>query len=442
MYRRTKDVQPAIVRMRAPRTDAIPHAVVTVAGALILACLSPVSPVAQEPTSGQPQTRAEAMAEERAAKVAELWPERQSPMVDKINALAERGFREGLDNGRGVNGPQLVVGGMRSGQGFSAGLGYRRSDLWQERLGYRATARGTLQYAYMVDLDVDFQGLRSERTSLRWYTKFEHSPHIYYYGTCNQSSADNQTSYSYDDFTTDFSGTYQPGRSLRLGATGGYLHPHTGPGSEDLPPIDERFPADALPGFEEDTHYMRIGVFAYVDSRDSLTGPRSGHLYGVRYREYWDVGRRTFAFRQSEFEFQQYVPYFNRSRVIAVRAAAVLSYPKGDNDVPLYLQPTLGGNDDLRGFGGYRFRDAHSFLLSAEHRWHVSSLLDMAAFVDGGKVVPLKRDVHPGSLHYSGGVGFRVRLGAAVVSRIDFAGSTEGFRLAWTFSDIYSPRWW
>ena len=66
----------------------------------------------------------------------------------------------------------------------------------------------------------------------------------------------------------------------------------------------------------------------------------------------------------------------------------------------------------------------------------------MAAFVDGGKVVPLKRDVHPGSLHYSGGVGFRVRLGAAVVNRIDFAGSPEGFRVAWTFSDIYGPRWW
>jgi outer membrane protein assembly factor BamA len=410
---------------------------------LLPACvLLPFLAGAQEPASDAPQTRSEAIADERAAKVAELWPERQSAMVDKVNALAERGLREGLDSGRGVNGPQLVVGGMRSGQGFSAGLGYRRSDLWQERLGYRATARGTLQYGYMFDFGLDFQGLRTERASLQWYTKFEHSPHIDYYGFGNQSSQDHRTSYRYDDFTTDVSAAYKPGRWLRLGATGGYLHPHTGPGSEDLPPIDEHFPADSLPGFEEDTHYTRIGLFAYIDSRDSPTGPRSGHLYGARYREYWDVGRRTFAFRQSEFEFQQYVPYFNRSRVIAVRAAAVLSYPKGDNDVPLYLQPTLGGNDDLRGFGAYRFRDVHSFLLSAEHRWHVSSLLDMAAFVDGGKVVPLKRDVNPESLHYSGGVGFRMRLGAAVVMRIDAAGSTEGFRLAWTFSDIYSPRWW
>jgi len=425
--------------MNLTRTDMMRQ----VLAASVLACCTAAPAVrAQEPTSDQPQTRAAAIADQRAAKVAELWPERQSPMVEKVNALAERGFREGLDSGRGVNGPQLVLGGMRPGQGFSAGLGYRRSDLWQERLGYRATARGTLQYGYMLDFNLDFQGLRSERTTYRWYTKFEHSPHIDSYGVGNQSSAADRTSYSYDDFTSDGSATFQPGRWLRLGATGGYLHPHTGPGSDDLPPISESLASNSLPGFEEDTHYLRIGLFGYVDSRDSLTGPRSGHLYGVRYREYWDVGRKTFAFRQSEFEFQQYVPYFNRSRVIAIRGAAVLSYPKGDNEVPLYLQPTLGGNDDLRGYGNYRFRDAHSFLLSAEHRWHVSSLLDMAAFVDGGKVVPLKRDVHPGSLHYSGGVGFRVRLGAAVVNRIDLAGSSEGFRLAWTFSDIYTPRWW
>src|SRR5678816_3939357 len=166
---------------------------------------------AQEPATNGPATRAEAIAEARDDKLAELWPERQSPLVNKVNALVERGFKEGLDSGRGVNGPQIVLGGMRPGQGFTAGLGYRRSDLWQERLGYRATGRGTLQYGYMFDFDLDFQGLRSERTSLQWYTKFEHSPHIDYYGFGNQSSQDNKTSYSYDDFTTDFSATFQPG---------------------------------------------------------------------------------------------------------------------------------------------------------------------------------------------------------------------------------------
>ena len=410
--------------------------------ALTLACLPFAAPAFAQESDAAPRTRAETIAEERATKVAVLWPERQSPLVDRANSLAERGLGEGLDSGRGLNGAQLVLGGMRSGQGLSAGGGYRRSDLWQERLGFRATVRGTPQLAYMLDFDLDFQGLRTERTSLRWYTKLEHSPHIDYYGFGNDSSEENRTGYLYDDLTTDFSATYQPGRFLRLGVTGGYLTLHTGEGSDDLPAIDEVFPSDTLPGIGLDTHYTRFGVFAYVDSRDSQTGPRSGLLLGARYREYWDVDRKTFAFRQTEYEFQQYLPYFNRTRVIALRGTAILSFPKGDNDVPLYLQPTLGGNDDLRGFARYRYRDSHSIFFSAEHRWHISSLLDMAVFADAGKVVPLKREVNFDELHYGGGIGFRVRLGSAVVTRIDFAGSEEGFRMMWTFSDIFfTPKW-
>jgi outer membrane protein assembly factor BamA len=126
---------------------------------------------------------------------------------------------------------------------------------------------------------------------------------------------------------------------------------------------------------------------------------------------------------------------------VALRSAIVLSYPKEGNQLPVYLQPYLGGNDDLRGFGGYRFRDNHSIYIGAEHRWHVSSNLDMAAFVDAGKVVPIKREVDPSRLNYSGGVGFRVRIRSAIVSRIDLATSREGFRMIWTFSDIYQAKW-
>jgi hypothetical protein len=415
---------------------------IDVAGAVLWLFVLHAWAYAQEPATNVPATRVEAIAEARADKVAELWPERQSPLVNKVNGLIERGFKEGLDSGRGVNGPQIVLGGMRPGQGFTAGMGYRRSDLWRERLGYRATARGTLQGAYLFDFDLDFQGLRTERTSLRWYTKFESSPDIDYYGPGNSSPKEAHTSFAYDDLTSDLDAAYQVARHVRLGLTGGYLHTFTARGHDDFPPIDEAFPPDQIPGFGESTDFTRIGAFVYFDARDSTTGPRRGGLYGMRYREYWDVDRKTFAFRQTEWEFQQYLPYFNGGRIVALRAALVLSFPKEGNTVPLDLLPSLGGNDDLRGFGGYRFRDSHSLYLGAEHRWHVTSNLEMAAFVDAGKVVPLKRDaVDPSGLNYSGGLGLRVRARSAVVSRIDFAFSREGVRLIWTFSDIFKPRW-
>lgn len=100
----------------------------------------------------------------------------------------------------------------------------------------------------------------------------------------------------------------------------------------------------------------------------------------------------------------------------------------------------LGGSDDLRGFVPYRFRDYHAVSLGIEHRWHAFSLLDMALFADAGKVVPLKRDLTPTNLHLSGGLGFRFRLRSAIITRVDLAASSEGFRIICTFSDIFSPK--
>ena len=396
---------------------------------------------AQELETSTPTTRADAIAEERAEKIASLWPERQSPMVTRVNRLVERGLGEGLDSGKGANGPQLVLGGMRSGQGMSVGIGYRRSDLWRERIGYRATARGTLQGAYMLDFNLDFEGLRTERTFMQWYTKLEDSPGIDYYGAGNDSSRENQTHFAYRDVTSDVHAGFEATRSIRLGVTGGYMRSRTARGNEDFPPIDEVFSPQDLPGFGEDTRYTRLGVFAVMDSRDSRTGPRRGGLYGVQYREYWDLEEKAFAFRQTNWELQQYLPYFNGSRVVALRAAAVVSFPKEGNQLPVYLQPVLGGNDDLRGFARYRFRDNHSVYLGVEHRWHVSSTFDMAVFIDAGKVVPLTRQVDGTHLKYSGGIGLRVRLRSAVITRIDFAGSREGVRAMWTFSDIFQAGW-
>ena len=92
--------------------------------------------LAQEQPGAVPQTREGVIAAERADKVAELWPERQNAMVDIANGLSERGLNEGLESGRGANGIQLLFGGMRSGQGMSAGLGYRRSFNWRYEVLY------------------------------------------------------------------------------------------------------------------------------------------------------------------------------------------------------------------------------------------------------------------------------------------------------------------
>ena len=121
---------------------------------------------------GQVQSRAREIQSARAEKMAHLWPERESPLVEQVNKLVERGLLEGAQTGMGANGWQVVMGGMRSGQGMTVGLGYRRSDLFNEKLGFRTTFRGTIQLASLVDFQLTFPRLQTENAFLRFYAKY------------------------------------------------------------------------------------------------------------------------------------------------------------------------------------------------------------------------------------------------------------------------------
>jgi hypothetical protein len=169
--------------------------------ALLAGVLWTASPVlAQEPT-----TRVEEIQRARRAKIARLWPERESPLVALVNGLVERGLGDGLEEGKGVSGPQVVLGGMRSGQGLSLGVGYRRADLWRERFDLRATARGTPELAYMLDTELEFNSLRSDRSFANFDVKFENSPKMDYYGQGNDSAKSDRSSYLLEDLAGDTS---------------------------------------------------------------------------------------------------------------------------------------------------------------------------------------------------------------------------------------------
>ncbi len=390
---------------------------------------------------GQIQSRTQEIQSARADKMAHLWPESESPLVQRVNTLVERGLLEGVQTGRGANGWQFILGGMRSGQGMTVGLGYRRSDLFKERLGFRTTFRGTIKRASLVDFELTFPKLQTENAFLNFYAKYENSPQIDFYGKGPDSSEDDRTSYRLETFGFDINGGYELFGFFGLGITGFMANVHTGPGQRGgFPSTDEIFDQDSAPGLREDTYYGGLGGFMFIDYLDSQAGPRSGGLYGFRARQFTDLDLKKFSFRQVDFEAQQYIPFFNKTRVIALRALATLTFENSGNTIPFYAQPKVGGNNSLRGFQRYRFYDKHAVVLTAEHRWHAFSGLDMAMFVDAGKVASRKADLDFTNLEVSYGFGFRFKLNEAYFMRIDFAGGREGLRFMWTFSDVFKLR--
>ncbi len=145
------------------------------------------------------KSRTEEIEQARRDKRAHLWPERESPIVTRLNQLVERGLLEGNPTGMGINGWQAVLGGMRSGNGTTFGLGYRRSDLLHDFLDFRFTARGTPQKASMFDFALSFPKLRSERSFVDLYTKHENSPTMDYYGGGPDTEKEDRTSYRLED---------------------------------------------------------------------------------------------------------------------------------------------------------------------------------------------------------------------------------------------------
>jgi len=390
---------------------------------------------------GQVQSRAQEIQSARADKMAHLWPERESPLVQQVNTLVERGLLEGAQTGQGANGWQVVLGGMRSGQGMTVGLGYRRSDLFNDKLGFRTTFRGTIKLASLVDFQLFFPRLQTENAFFNLHAAYENSPQIDFYGKGPDSSEDDRTSYRLETAHLTVNAGYRLFGFLGLGITGSMVNVHTGPGKRGgVPSTDEIFDQDSAPGLGEDTYYAALGGFMFIDYLDSQTGPRSGGLYGFRARQFTDMDLEKFSFRQIDFEAQQYIPYFNKTRVIALRAMATLTFENSGNTIPFYAQPKVGGNNSLRGFQRYRFYDKHALVLTAEHRWHAFSGLDMAMFVDAGKVASRRADLDFTDLEVSYGFGFRFKLNEAYFMRIDLAGGQEGFRFMWTFSDVFKLR--
>jgi len=388
--------------------------------------------------NAQATSREEEIRQQRTDKLGRLWPERTSGIVKQVDKYTERGLLEGAQSGKGTNGLQFLLGGMRSGNGMTFGLGYRRVDLWGERLGFRATVRGTLAEAYMFDADVNFPRLNTRRGDVHVYAKYENSPQMDYYGPGQDSDKANRTSYRLEDASLDFSGRYRVWKGLSLGGTGGLYAPNTGPGKRSgFPSTEEKFTPSQTPGLDAQPDFLRAGFTVQYDYRDLPTGPRQGGNYYLNFKRYWDQELGQHTFNQWDTVVEQYFPYWNKTRVVAVRLAMVATQATEGQTVPFYLEPTLGGNEFLRGFERYRFHDQSSLLATVEHRWHLFSAGHAAAFFEVGKVAPKATQLNLARAKYSGGIGFRFTMREAVIMRLDNAVSNEGYRFMWTFSNMW-----
>jgi outer membrane protein assembly factor BamA len=201
------------------------------------------------------------------------------------------------------------------------------------------------------------------------------------------------------------------------------------PGATELPFSGNVFPE--APGVGGATILGQRISFHY-DTRNSLVTPTDGMA--------------VTAYAELNYNLHSGVdPLYSRyglevKKMFASESKRAILVIRGDlqatlgSDVPFYEQSSLGGQNNLRGFGMDRYIDKQLISFSVEERIHivrarlagVMADFEIAPFLDTGQVFNSFKNVSFKDYRITPGIGFRGIIRPNVVGRIDYGFSKEG----------------
>jgi AAA family ATP:ADP antiporter len=382
--------------------------------AVVVAASTPAS--AEEAAAPAPeQTRQSQLAAQQAAKSLRLEqyvPDRLEKRLERIQSLMSSKPRF-----------YPFFGSTMEGGGFALGPGYRS----QFADGVRIDAHGAVSVRRYkaANAALTFPTLMSDRLTLKAQGDWLDAPNVAFYGTGNDSE-DVRMGYSYR--TATFGG------SARFNVTG----PLAVGGGLDMMDVQAK-PANAssVLATAADPTYRRSRVFTEFDSRTSPGYTRRGGLYRLEWSNYHDTHTDSLSFRRIDADVRQYVPLFRDNWVIALRALASSASASDGQDVPYFMMPELGGSHTLRGYSSWRFRDRNRLLLSGEYRWTLSRFVDMAMFLDAGKVAPHFSDLDLSGMKKVYGVGVALHTFTSTAMRVEVARTPDGNSIGLSFSPTF-----
>jgi hypothetical protein len=371
----------------------------------------------------------------REQKAANLKPEQPAKLERALHEIKERHILERFQ--AGAYGFHPLLGGLETGSGFGFGTEFRPNITKDGRVEMSGRVQGSLKGYQRYELGIGAPHLAGDRFFISLNARHSVSPQQDFFGIGEDSRESDRTNYRYDATDTKATAGFRPATWLEIGTAAGALQANTERGTDPhFPSVEQLFDDAAVPGLGRQIRYGYSDVFIKADNRDEPNNPRAGRKLELNWRAYRDGGR-GYSFNRIDAEVQQYFPFFNNRRVIALRGRTAFSDTSNDNTVPFFLQPSLGGSEDLRGFREFRFRDRNLMVMNAEYRWEAFSGLDVALFGDAGKVFRSSREFNFNDLKTSYGFGFRFNTAKSVFWRIDTAFSNEGPRVFLKFGHVF-----
>lgn len=377
-------------------------------------CTIPLALALASPPAFAQDTRAEMIAQEQAERAQRLEPNLPTT-VEKALEWVEGYFTD-------PNTAYLTFGGVYPSAGFAPGIGVRRAF---GRARFNAGAAYSVRAYKSAYASLGFPGLANDHVDIDTHVKWTDATQVPFYGVGNDSFEDDRVNYGLRMLDAGGGISLKPVRWFRIGGAVALqqIEDRGGAGSD---PSIETFPG-VVPGISTDTSYRQTSVFTAIDWRESSGYTRRGGLYSIALHDF-NESDNPLSFRRVDAEVQQMIPVLKEHWVLAFRGLVQTTDADDGQVVPYYLLPRLGGANRHRGYSDFRFQDRHMLLLSGEYRWTPSRVLDMAIFVDAGKVTSDRSDLDFDGLKTAYGVGARIHGPNFTPVRLDVAHGKEGFR--------------
>lgn len=333
----------------------------------------------------------------------------------------------------------LSFGELAPGSGFGVGPVLHFGDPTGGRAAFRLSAIGSARQYYRLSSEFSVPHVWTNRLRLDVFAVRADSPSLGFYGEGANSDRLQRTNYRREDTEAGLNVRWKPTpRHVALSFRADGVAINIGPGKDPrYASATSRFSSGEAPGIDVQSTFLRLAPELDLDYRDVKGDPHRGSHVSVAYRFISDLRGGRFSHRRFEAAVEHYVPFLNDKRVIALRARTELTGAGRGSVVPFYFQPNLGGSNDLRGFGRYRFHDNNVLVMNAEYRWEVASGFDMALFADGGKVFRNLGQLDFNALERSAGFGLRFKTRSSVAMRLDTGFSREGMQVWLKFGNIF-----
>lgn len=288
-------------------------------------------------------------------------------------------------------------------------------------------------YAEKIERKLSFSyadpALSNGRYSLIVGASFFKNATARFFGIGPETTIDDETNYTAREIRANWKFGLYANEITQFAVEQRYRDVQLQRGATNLPFSVEQFPT--APGIDGARILGQRVVFLY-DTRDHLITPTDG-MQVTAYAElnvnFQDAANPVFS--RYEFEFKKLFPSESKRAILVLRADIQATL---GNNVPFYEQSSLGGQNNLRGYGVNRFIDKNLVSFSIEERLHVlrtrlygvTADFEIAPFLDTGQVFNDYTTVSFQEYRITPGVGFRGIVKPNVVGRVDYGYSREG----------------